>query len=73
MLVIDMKQTAFKLKQLRKTKKLTIINLGKIIGVSKASIIKWEHGEYIPTVDHLVSLAELYNVSIDELIIRKDV
>lgn len=73
MLAIDMKHTAFKLKQLRKKKKLTIMNLGKIIGVSKASIIKWEHGEYIPTVDHLVSLSELYNVPIDELIIRKEV
>ena len=33
------------------------------------SIYKWQKGKVVPTVDHLVALASLFGVTMDEIII----
>lgn len=73
MMVLDMKHTGENLLYLRLRRGLTILQLSKILGITKAPIYKWECGEHIPTVDHLVLLSELYNVSIDDIVARKEV
>lgn len=55
------------LKDLRKSKNLTIEKLSAIVGVSKASISKWESGEYIST-ENLYVLSKIYSVSLKELL-----
>lgn len=40
--------------------------------VSRQAIAKWENGESIPTIEKLVYLADLYRVSLDELVGRKE-
>ena len=37
------------------------------IGVSRQAVAKWENGETVPDLDNTVALAELYGVSIDNL------
>mgnify|MGYP000875680135 CR=1 FL=1 len=38
------------------------------IGVSRQSLAKWETGESVPDVDKCVRMAELYQVSLDDLV-----
>lgn len=40
--------------------------------LSRQAIAKWESGESIPTIDKLMFLADLYKVTLDELVGRKD-
>lgn len=60
-------QTAILLKQLRKESNMTIQDLAKIIGVSKAAISKWESGDGIKT-EYLFDLAKLYGIRFSELL-----
>ena len=38
--------------------------------VSRQAIAKWESGESVPTIDKLIFLADLYELSLDELVGR---
>ena len=51
----------------RREKGMTQEELAKYIGVSKASVSKWETGQSYPDITFLPQLATLFNISIDEL------
>lgn len=51
----------------RKEKGITQDDLAHFIGVSKASVSKWETGQSYPDVTLLPQLAAYFNISIDEL------
>ncbi len=51
----------------RKEKGITQDELANYIGVSKASVSKWETGQSYPDVTFLPQLATYFNISIDEL------
>lgn len=51
----------------RKEKGLTQDDLASHIGVSKASVSKWETGQSYPDITFLPQLAAYFNMSIDEL------
>ena len=53
---------------LRKSRGYTQVQLGEILNYSDKSVSKWETGEALPNLETLLSLSELYNVSIDELL-----
>lgn len=52
----------------RKEKGITQDDLSVYIGVSKASVSKWETGQSYPDITLLPQLASYFNISIDELI-----
>ena len=52
----------------RKQLGMTQIDLSEKINYSDKSISKWERGDGIPDVPTLVQLAEIFGVSVDELI-----
>lgn len=52
----------------RKEKGITQEELANYIGVSKASVSKWETGQSYPDVTFLPQLAAYFNISVDELI-----
>lgn len=54
--------------RLRKISKMTQLELAEKINYSDKSISKWEQGNGIPDVRILVQLAELFNVSVDDLV-----
>lgn len=58
---------ASKLVSKRKEKGVTQADLALYIGVSKASVSKWETGQSYPDITFLPLLAAYFNVSIDEL------
>lgn len=57
-----------RLRELRKNKKLTQEELGKILGVTKASICCYEKGSRTPNIETIIAMMSLYNVTSDYLI-----
>ncbi len=60
--------TANRLLQYRKLNNLSQEELAEKIGVSRQAISKWERAEASPDTDNLVLLAEVYGVTLDELL-----
>ena len=56
------------LKELRKEKELTQEQLAEELSVSGRTISRWETGSNMPDISMLVEIAELYDVSIPEII-----
>ena len=72
--VIDVPATSKRLKALRESHNITVAQIQKLLGMENPqSIYTWENAEekYLPRLDNLVTLAKLYKVSIDELIVIK--
>lgn len=61
-----------RLRELRKSKKMTQIALQMQTGIEQALLSKFENGERVPPTDTLVKLADFYNVSIDYILCRTD-
>lgn len=55
------------LQRLRKEKGLSQEDVAQKLFVSRQSVSKWENGNAEPGVDNLKALAELYGVTLDEL------
>lgn len=56
------------LTRLRKEKKITQEELAEFVGVTKASVSKWETGATTPDIQILPVLAAFFDVSVDELL-----
>ena len=56
---------------LRKEKGWTQVDLAEKLHVSDKAVSKWENGESSPSVEFFPSLAELFGVSIDYLMVGK--
>ena len=62
-----MKFNRLKLKHLRIEHNLTQQQLGELLGYKNNSICQIENGKRNMSIDKMVELAELFNISIDEL------
>lgn len=60
------------LKELRKSRGLTQIQLQLATGIEQALLSKYERGERVPPTDTLIVLADFYDVNIDYLLARTD-
>ena len=61
-----------RIKQLRKERKLSIVELAEKIGVSKLTVLKWEHGTSQISTREAKKLAEYFGVSVGYLLGVKD-
>ena len=57
-----------RLKEIRTEKRITTIELGKLLGVVPSTITNWEKGFRKPDVDMLVKLTEVFGCTADELL-----
>ena len=62
---------AEKLKSIRKQVGMSQELLAEKIGVSRQAVTKWETGAGIPDIENMISISNLFNISIDELICNK--
>lgn len=62
-----MKFNRYKLKQLRIKHNLTQQQLGELLGYKNNSICQIENGKRNMSIEKVVELAELFDISIDEL------
>lgn len=65
---MDTKKIGMFLKDLRNEKGMTQEQLGEKLGVSNKTISRWETGKYMPPVDCLNMLSDIYNISINEIL-----
>lgn len=61
-----------KLKELRKEHKLSMKELGKILGLSESTISLYEAGKREPDIKTLIKMADYFKVSVDVLIGRDE-
>lgn len=57
-----------RLATLRRSKAMSQEELANILGVSRQAVSKWERGESSPDTLNLIGLADLYEMSLDELV-----
>ena len=72
---IDMPSTGRNIVRLRKAAGLSVRDIQDIFGFSTPqAIYKWQYGTAMPTLDNLVVLAALFDVSVDQiLVVDRDV
>lgn len=72
--VIDVEATSKNLKRLREERNLKTSEIQSLFNMTyPQAIYNWENPEKkdLPNIDHLVTLAKFYKVSLDELIVIK--
>lgn len=66
----DMFMISMRIRELRKQAKLSQEMMAEKIGVSRQAITKWETGLGVPDLENLVAIADLFKLSLDELMGR---
>jgi transcriptional regulator with XRE-family HTH domain len=66
--MIDVVLVGKKISALRKENKLTQDDLASKLFVTRQNVSKWEVGTTFPSLDTLVELTKIFNVSIEELL-----
>ncbi len=61
-----------KMREYRKRQGLTMKRLGEMVGASEASISQYETGRVEPDIELMSKIADVLNVSVDNLIGRSD-
>ncbi len=73
---IDMVATGRNIMKLRNAAGLSVREIQNIFGfTTPQAIYKWQHGTAMPTIDNLVVLAAVLDVTIDEILVvqREDI
>lgn len=70
---LDMTKLPERLRQLRTDRGLTQIRLAELMAINPRVYNRWEQGVSIPHVDTLIRLADILQVSLDELAGRVDI
>lgn len=65
---MDMVQIGRFIAELRKEQQLTQEQLGERVGVTNKTVSRWETGTYLPPADALLSMSEIFSVSINEIL-----
>lgn len=67
---IDMVKTGDNIRVLRENADLTVKDLQEIFGfATPQAIYKWQRGEAMPTIDNLVVLATVLEVTLDQIVV----
>lgn len=62
-----MENIGYKIKVLRKNKRLSQENFGEMLGLTGGAVSKWERGENNPLLSDLPKIAEILGVNIEEI------
>lgn len=68
--VIDMNATGKNIKKIMTDKGFTIKDIQNIFGfATPQAVYKWIWGKSLPTIDNMVVIADIFGVTIDEILI----
>ena len=71
--VINMTATGMNIARLRKNAGMTVRDLQAIFGFANPqAIYKWQRGEAMPTLDNMIVLAAVFNVTVDEILVLEE-
>ncbi|MBP5588844.1 MAG: helix-turn-helix transcriptional regulator [Treponema sp.] len=72
--VIDLKQTGLQIKNLRTVNGFSIHDIQSIFGFEyPQAVYAWEQGKNIPSIDNLLVLADLFGVSVENIVATKKI
>lgn len=71
MVTIDMKGTGNKIRDMRKKSGMTIKQIQDACGISAAAVCKWQNGQALLSIDNLLILSVLWNVKMDDLVVKQ--
>lgn len=57
-----------RLLDLRKSRGYSQAQVAMKLGISQGAISQWEHGTTVPAAEQLLSLADIYGISVDEIL-----
>ena len=66
--MIDMKLIGKEITDLRKAHNMTQMELADKVGISFQAVSNWERGNTMPDISKLPELAEIFHISVDELL-----
>ncbi len=67
---INMIATGNNITRLRKEKGISVKQIQEVMGFNTPqAIFKWQRGETMPTLDNIVVLSELFNTTIEEIVV----
>lgn len=70
--VVDLKATSAQIKSLRTKFGYTVHDIQTIFGFEyPQAVYAWEKGKSIPTIDNLLVLAHLFDVTVEEIVIQR--
>ena len=69
---LDRKETASRIRSLRKEKHLTQSQLAEKLGIARSRISSWENGQALPELIHIKYMAMLFGVPADYIIGHSD-
>ena len=70
--VVDIKATGVQIKSLRTRCGFTVHDIQAVFGFEyPQAIYSWESGRNIPTIDNLLVLAHLFDVSVEEIVVQR--
>ena len=71
--VINMTATGMNIARLRKNAGMTVRDLQAVFGFANPkAIYKWQRGEAMPTLDNMIVLAAVFNVTVDEILVLEE-
>lgn len=62
----------YRIRKLRKKKGITMKELGRLVDLSESTISVYETGKHAPDLPTLIRLADIFGVSVDYLLERKE-
>lgn len=70
--VIDVKATGANIKAIMKMKGFKIADVQERCGFNTPqAIFKWMRGDALPTIDNMIIIADMFGVTIDQIVIIK--
>ena len=67
--VVNMKKTGENITRMRKAAGVSVRELQTVLGLTTPqAIYGWQKGSYLPTIDNLIILAAVLDVTVDDLI-----
>ena len=71
--VIDLQATGENILRLRKAAGYSVKELQQYLGFEQPqAIYKWQSGASLPSVDNLLALSELFQISINDILVKHD-
>ena len=68
---INIRKTGIRLKRLAETKGYSVRDIQEYLGLScPQSIYRWYKGIILPSIDNLLRLSELYDMHMEELLVK---
>ena len=70
MATIDVVATGKNIKKIMKDKNIKVVDMADIMGFNTPqAIYKWFRGDAMPTIDNMVIMADVFNTTIDNIIV----